>query len=488
MTATDRDIDTYVEESAGLDAIAGGLRLLPSTSRSVIDVGCGYGFGVDLARTVLGWRAVGVEPSYAGRRGAADLGVDIHRDLLTTEPIEGAPYDAAIASEVLEHLTDPVSFLRAVRAQLTPTGTLALTTPAAEAVDSGASSDTIDQVLSIPLHHFIASEAGLRTLLTRAGFGSSDVRRHGIHLVAVAGVDDRPVQAQSSPAITAEELERYLVNRTQGAELGSALELGSAVRGYRSMVARGAFDDAVEFRNTVSMALERRAGCRLDLEVLCRLLDAEWRTPLALPGAAYATAMICMLHDRDQPTARRWFDVAERSVTQLREARLLLGGDSLDILVQSIGHGALCAATDPHGRTDAVAAIERLGGHLDSHEVDWWRCRVFVEAAAAGCGDTADALLDDVAPIAHDLARSTTDPHRRTGLDTLFIWGVSRLNRGDAAGALALFEACADLCAAAPPDAHAEHLRGEALRHLALARTAATGATAPTIDDSEVAR
>jgi 2-polyprenyl-3-methyl-5-hydroxy-6-metoxy-1,4-benzoquinol methylase len=480
MLSLDAAVDGYVEATAGIGTIADALAMLPSSTRSLLDVGCGYGFGVDLAARLFGWRATGVEPSPAGRRGATELGIDVHHEELETALLPGAPYDAALSSEVLEHVTDPTGFLRAIRQQLGPNGVVVLTTPAAEAVHPEADVETIEAVLSAPHHHFVASAASLSWLLQASGFNWVDVQRRGATLLALAGNGDTPLRIDTAATVDAVVLEQYLSERASDAEPGSLLELGSAVRAYRSMVTRGAFVDAAAARPAVANAIERRGGCRFEPDALRFALTGEWTPPLALPGAAFAAGMVAMLDEIDTATAQRWFEVAERAATQLRNRQRLVDLDSLDVIVNSLGHGALCAAVDPNesnGAGQVGALVARLSVLVDSRDVDWWRCRVFVEAVSAGRYHTAATLLDAVGAVASSMAADAADDRRRSGLDALFTWGIWSLQAGAATEAAQVFDACAAACRAARPSDHAQHLLGEATRHLDVA--VAAGGTRP---------
>jgi 2-polyprenyl-3-methyl-5-hydroxy-6-metoxy-1,4-benzoquinol methylase len=106
--------------------------LVQRSARRVLDLGCGNGaFSHRLAKA--GFEIVGCEPSAAGVRIAREffpdlrfvhLGVyDDPRDL--GEP----PFDAVVATEVIEHLVSPRHLLRFSRAVLKPGGALILSTP-----------------------------------------------------------------------------------------------------------------------------------------------------------------------------------------------------------------------------------------------------------------------------------------------------------------------------------------------------------------------
>ena len=477
MTETGPAIDSYVEATAGIATIAERLLLLdPSAVGSLLDVGCGYGFGADLGRFLFGWRTVGVEPSAAGRRGAADLGIDIRDGYLTTEPLAGGPFDAVLASEVLEHVEDPFGLLEVMRAQLAAGGAVVLTTPAAEAVTPSASPQTVSEVLSVPYHHFVASAVGLDRLLRESGFAAVAVQRFGSTLVAIARVEPGEVSLVAPRPVDAQRMEAYYLHRAAHAAPGSALELGCATRAVRSMVARGAFDEAVSASASLSAAFLRRCGRPFaEPAHLTAAIAAGWSPPLSLPGAAFATGMIEMLHTRQPSVAASWFALAESAAVQLRGSGQLVDVDSLDLVAQSIGHGALCVAGAVGGGPAAADALDRLASVLPRDQVSWWSCRVFVEAVSAGHFADGEALVGRIAAVAHAVAASPVEGRRRAGLDALFTWGVLRLVQGNPREALQLFTSCVQGCGAlAEPDT-ARGLLAEATRHVQLAREAMAG-------------
>jgi len=474
MTDTEELIDSYVEATAGIGTIGERLYSLdPGSVRSLLDVGCGYGFGADLGRFLFGWRSVGVEPSLAGRRGAAELHLDVRAEFLTETPLADAPFDAALASEVLEHVVDPHEFLKAIRCQLRNNGVLLLTTPSAEAVHRGASEQTICEVLSVPYHHFVSSAEGLERMLRVCGFDAVDVRRIGATLVAIAATGAGPVQVPPPRAMPGEALEAYLLDRVATAPPGSALELGGMVRAVRSMAARGAFDEVERHCAHLNEAFLRRAGRPFtDPRSMADSIVAGWPPPLSLPGAAFAMGMTAMLHAAEPAIAVDWFHLAEASAFTLRQRRMLVDLDSLMVLTQSIGHSALCSAQVVGGAPTVLSTLERLVPLVDGPALAQWRCRVFVEAVCAGHYDDGELLLPGAAVAAHATAASADDEQRSRGLDALLTWGILRLVRGEPKEALQLFTSCADACATAGASDHDRQMFANANRHIVIATDA----------------
>jgi molybdenum cofactor biosynthesis enzyme MoaA/SAM-dependent methyltransferase len=170
-----RQIEAYVETGAGLEPIffyLAGVPARPGGAR-FLDVGAGYGFGVDIARHAFGWDATGVEPSAYGRAGAAALDLPILPGLLTRDgPLAGRVFDVIHASEVVEHVLDPHDFIGLLAGYLAPDGILVLGTPLAAAVTDPAVPEMHKLALLSPgAHARLFSREGLTSLLAAHGLG-----------------------------------------------------------------------------------------------------------------------------------------------------------------------------------------------------------------------------------------------------------------------------------------------------------------------------
>lgn len=96
----------------------------------LLDVGCNMGMLLRLARD-RGWEAVGVEPSPAlASLAREELDLPVHQDFLhEISPDDTGRFDAVALSDVLEHITDPLPFLRDARRFLAPGGILFVKVP-----------------------------------------------------------------------------------------------------------------------------------------------------------------------------------------------------------------------------------------------------------------------------------------------------------------------------------------------------------------------
>jgi 2-polyprenyl-3-methyl-5-hydroxy-6-metoxy-1,4-benzoquinol methylase len=108
-----------------------GTDLVPREARDVVDVGCAAGRLGAALKARQSCRVVGVEQNPAAATAARtrlDLVVEWDAEHLDW-PFPPHSFDAVICGDVLEHLRDPLAFLRQVRTWLRPTGVLVASLP-----------------------------------------------------------------------------------------------------------------------------------------------------------------------------------------------------------------------------------------------------------------------------------------------------------------------------------------------------------------------
>jgi SAM-dependent methyltransferase len=104
------------------------LPLLPSGCRDVLEIGCGRGVTGKLVQDRLGCRVTGVELNPVVARAASEV---LHRvipgDVMNVDLPDG--FDALVALELFEHLTDQEAFLEKARHLVRPGGRIVLSVP-----------------------------------------------------------------------------------------------------------------------------------------------------------------------------------------------------------------------------------------------------------------------------------------------------------------------------------------------------------------------
>jgi SAM-dependent methyltransferase len=161
-------------------------------ARSVLDVGCGEGRFLDVARAA-GLRTAGVEISPGAARVAAGKGHQVFRQSVTGTPFGAGEFDLAVMWDILEHLDDPRSGLRNVAGALRPGGKIVVLTPMVDSVYDllgvtlyRATREKFNRLVRMCWNHdhlFRFSRRGLSGVLE--GLGFTDVRARRIFLLSL---------------------------------------------------------------------------------------------------------------------------------------------------------------------------------------------------------------------------------------------------------------------------------------------------------------
>lgn len=354
----------HIQQGAGLVPITDTLGLIarPPGTR-FLEIGCGYGFGLDFAIHALGWRGIGIDPSPMARLGAADLGVTIRDGYFPDADPEAAQWDVIAATEVIEHVTKPSDLLAALRARLAPDGILLLTTPDGAAIDPATPDAALVQLLAPGIHMVFQTETSLRRLLADSGFADARIYRDGLTLIAYAGaiggalIDDPRAQRQ--------RFRGYLAGRAGQVPAGSDLGLGFAGRAMFEACVDLDWAAARAARDVLWPAIRARFG--LDLDGMTQLPPAltalglaalKDAMPLNLGMILYAEASRLRADPARRAEAGPRFALASEAARALHSA---LAGVSLNdgLAEELIWRGAAEAAIEA-ARTGAPDALDRF--------------------------------------------------------------------------------------------------------------------------------
>lgn len=180
----------YVQCGAGIMAMLEPLsRLDVPLAGDLLDIGCGFGFVPHFWQTAGYGRAVGLETSEYGHVGREKLGVEIRHSYYSKEASDlDGRFRYVLSSEVIEHVPNPLAFLREVSTALTSDGILMLTTPSASSIRASTPRAELLASLSPGFHYFVTNAISLRRLLFRAGFRHVRVEDSGSRLFAWASM------------------------------------------------------------------------------------------------------------------------------------------------------------------------------------------------------------------------------------------------------------------------------------------------------------
>lgn len=157
---------------------------------SFLDVGCNLGAAVEAARR-LGFEAHGIEIGAESVEKAKQLFSECQFRAASAEELAatGAQFDLVYCTEVIEHVADPVGFVRALAQLVKPGGLLYLTTP-----DAGHWRRPKDFLswheVKPPEHVSWQTKRSLRHLFTNNGFATPSFQftlKPGIRMVVRRG-------------------------------------------------------------------------------------------------------------------------------------------------------------------------------------------------------------------------------------------------------------------------------------------------------------
>lgn len=135
----------------------------------VADIGCGGGSFLDLIRG-FAKLAIAVEPSTTYRSVLTVKGYDTYSSVLEALCKYKATVDLATSFSVLEHVEDPLDFLKQISNLLSPKGRLVISTPNADDVLLRALPDDYPHFFYRKAHIWYFNRTALLKLLELAGY------------------------------------------------------------------------------------------------------------------------------------------------------------------------------------------------------------------------------------------------------------------------------------------------------------------------------
>ena len=173
-TAANLTVPTFIDKR--LDEIVATFEPYRKNNR-LLDIGCGAGSFLKAAAR-QNWKAFGLEVSQSAIEHARSLGFEVFHGEIEEANYADGYFDVVIASELLEHLPDPRALLSSISRILRPGGLFWATTPHGRGISArilGVDWSTVCP----PEHLQLFSVAGIKRLLSSAGFSQVNVATHG---------------------------------------------------------------------------------------------------------------------------------------------------------------------------------------------------------------------------------------------------------------------------------------------------------------------
>lgn len=259
--ASDAFLQHYLEAGAGLWEMFSPLaRVYRAPESHLLDIGCGFGFSVDMWKNILGQPAIGVETAEWGQIGRSQLGIPIFKGMLDDiASLQGQAFNIVYACEVIEHVANPWAFLKSLSSRVKATsGTLVLTTPNGDFISEGNDEKDILAALLPGGHLFLLSARALEQLLTEFGFPHVHVVSARERLIAYASHE--PIDLTWSEQEVRHQYIGYLRQRLEKAAPGTPFYDGFAYRLFKELVALGDIENA----HSVKESLRKSMSLRFD--------------------------------------------------------------------------------------------------------------------------------------------------------------------------------------------------------------------------------
>ncbi|MEN0654062.1 MULTISPECIES: class I SAM-dependent methyltransferase [Hyphobacterium] len=331
----------YVEMNCSIHDIVSSVMpaVYAGTAQRYLDVGCGFGFSLDIVRRLTRSEVLGVEPAHYGQLGRELLGIPVLSVTLAggpetrREPELRDPFDVIFSSEVVEHVTDPDGFLGTLKAYLRPDGILAITTPRAEALNEPRRNNEKLAVISPGAHVFLYSRAALLDALRRAGFDHIVVREANVTRIVYASTRPLAIPEMDAGVATMQ----YLRLALGEGDPRDTVKTGLQYRLYRNLVERADWAGASELDEEIEF-VQAPESLRYD-----RYSDFLQDYRACDPTLCYLRGMLYLNYRGAYEDSRDWFLSAFRfCVEKLRIAP----GEAIvesDLVWRALFHAALAA-------------------------------------------------------------------------------------------------------------------------------------------------
>jgi GT2 family glycosyltransferase len=221
----------------------------------MLEVGCSYGFLMDMAAVLFGWDVSGVDPRACAREGARELERKIFNVRLEDAQFD-RQFDVIAAVQLIEHIHKPFAFADRISDLTAEDGLVILTTPDASVEDLGPEYAPGE-------HHIIFSRKGLASLLSGAGlshyhfFGTSMNTIMGVASARVPVPSPFNIDKPSDQSSVFKNMAlEYLKRKLRAGSCTGALGIGLSFRLFELLVNEGRYDEADRCARKLEASME----------------------------------------------------------------------------------------------------------------------------------------------------------------------------------------------------------------------------------------
>lgn len=349
-------LQLYIEIGAGIDSLLANLiRLENLEGKKLLEIGSYFGFLLKFASEILKMDVMGIEPGYPGKLGKDILNIPIVNDYFENVDLIDK-YDIIYFSEVIEHVSDPSSFLEKVSELLASDGLIVLTTPNSAFVKENSNFPQLISVLSPGYHNILFSEKSLLVLLKNTGLKYIEIITTPTTLIAYASrekfnlKDIKKINFKKRYYIPYLEKLSYLHN--------NQIKNGALWRLLKEFVNTGEYGKAYKVLNRITSLIKEEYNLDISntnsiVEVirnLKTLKEIANETSLIMGGVYYYAGIIYLNELADYRTAINYFNAAFEIFEKLLQINNSFFPEYADLLWRAKYHEGL--SYEYLGKTD----------------------------------------------------------------------------------------------------------------------------------------
>lgn len=169
----------------------------------VADVGCGGGSFLDMIAGIAA-QTIAIEPNRAYQEALTEKGHRVYPYAVDAAETWMSKVDTAVSFNVIEHVMDPVAFMKEIHALLKPGGQAVLCTPNTEAWLMALLPGTYDRFFFRRVHRWYFNAQSLTRLAAEAGFAKCRARhyqRYDLSNALLWARDGRPTGNGKEPLL-----------------------------------------------------------------------------------------------------------------------------------------------------------------------------------------------------------------------------------------------------------------------------------------------